>query len=107
MPYNWHMQRKRGVILVKKKTSLDLMREIRTTWTINPRTRVHDNDIRKSKKKMRSESRKVIKKALGDDPKSFFHFVRQCKNATGDGSHVAFFCDMRTVPCRTRAFLIL
>lgn len=57
---------------MKKKTSLDLMREIRTTWSINPRTRVHDNDIRKSKKKMRNESRKVIKKALGDDPKSFF-----------------------------------
>jgi len=56
----------------KKKTSLDLMREIRTTWSINPRTRVHDNDIRKSKKKMRSEGRKETKKALGDDPKSFF-----------------------------------
>ena len=56
----------------KRKTSLDLMREIRTTWTINPRTRVHDNDVRKSKKKMRSEGRKETKKALGDDPKSFF-----------------------------------
>ena len=82
----------------KKKTSLDLMREIRTTWTINPRTRVHDNDIRKSKKKMRSESRKVVKKALGDDPKSFFHFVRQCENATGDGSHVAFFATREPSP---------
>ena len=57
----------------KKKTSLDLMREIRTTWSINPRTRVHDNDIRKSKKKMRSEGKKETKKALGDDPKSFFY----------------------------------
>ncbi len=56
----------------KKKTSLDLMREIRTTWIINPRTRVHDNDIRKNKKKMRSVGKKESKKALGNDPKSFF-----------------------------------
>lgn len=58
----------------KKKTSLDIMREIRTTWTINPRTRVHDNDIRKNKKKLRNEGRKETKKALGDDPKSFFYY---------------------------------
>lgn len=57
----------------KKKTSLDLMREIRTTWSINPRTRIHDHDISKNKKKLRSEGRKETKKALGEDPKSFFH----------------------------------
>ncbi len=57
----------------KKKTSLELMQEIRTTWSINPRTRVHDNDIRKNKKKLRSEGKKESKKALGDGPKSFFY----------------------------------
>jgi hypothetical protein len=57
----------------KKKTQLDLMQEIRTTWSINPRTRVHDNDSRKNKKKVRSEGRKAVKEALGDKPKSFFY----------------------------------
>jgi hypothetical protein len=55
----------------KKKTSLDLMKEIRTTWSINPITRVHDNDIRKSKKKLRNEGKKETKKALGEDPGAF------------------------------------
>ena len=57
----------------KNKTQLDLMQEIRTTWSINPRTRVHDNDSRKNKKKARSEGRKTVKEALGDKPKSFFY----------------------------------
>lgn len=60
----------------KTKTSLDLMREIRTTWVINPRTRVHDNDIRKNKKKSRNEGKKEAKKALGDGSKSFFYAIK-------------------------------
>ena len=56
----------------KKKTSLDLMKEIRTTWSINPITRVHDNDVRKNKKKMRSSGRKETKNALGEDPGAFY-----------------------------------
>ncbi len=35
---------------------------IRNTWTINPRTRVHDNDIRKHKKKQRQLSKNALKK---------------------------------------------
>lgn len=35
---------------------------IRNTWQINPRTRVHDNDIRKNKKK----ERQLAQKELGD-----------------------------------------
>lgn len=35
---------------------------IRNTWQINPRTRVHDNDIRKNKKKQRQ----LVQKELGD-----------------------------------------
>lgn len=56
----------------KKKTQLDLLQEIRATWSINPITRIHDNDLKKNKKKMRSEGRKAVKKALGEEPKSFF-----------------------------------
>lgn len=62
----------------RKKTSLDLMKEIRTTWSINPITRVHDNDIRKNKKKMRNEGRKASKKALEEEPKSFFYAFFLC-----------------------------
>lgn len=79
-----------GVITVKKrKTSLDLMKEIRTVWTMNPVTRVHDNDIRKSKKKMRSEGKKEIKKALGNDPKSFFYLSDKLHFPTCSGTAVS------------------
>jgi hypothetical protein len=35
---------------------------IRNTWPINPRTRVHDNDVRKRKKKQRQLSKNALKK---------------------------------------------
>lgn len=44
----------------KVKSSLDLLREIRNTWTMNPRTRVQDNEL-KNKKKRRAEDRKLEK----------------------------------------------
>lgn len=56
----------------RMKTSLELMKEVRSQWSINPVTRVHDNDIRKNIKKMRSESRKTVKKALSDDSRELF-----------------------------------
>ncbi|TYQ18082.1 UNVERIFIED_CONTAM: hypothetical protein Cloal_0487 [Acetivibrio alkalicellulosi] len=42
-----------------KKTSIDLIKEFRGLWTINPRTRVHNNNFKKSKKKIRQESKKL------------------------------------------------
>lgn len=50
----------------KKKSTLDLMQEIRGTWSINPRTRVHDNNERKNGKKIRQKSRITVKEALKD-----------------------------------------
>lgn len=37
---------------------------IRNTWQINPRTRVHDNDIRKNKKKERQLAQKEVRNLL-------------------------------------------
>lgn len=45
--------------MAKKKNMLDLMKEIRRSWVINPRTRVQDNEL-KNKKKRRQEVKKVI-----------------------------------------------
>ncbi len=56
----------------KAKTSLELMKEVRTEWAINPVTRVHDNDTRKNAKKMRGEARKAVKKALSEDSGELF-----------------------------------
>lgn len=56
----------------RKKTTLDLMQEVRRTWTMNPITRVHDNDIRKNRKKDRRQARDAAKKALREQPQSFF-----------------------------------
>ena len=47
----------------KKKTMFDLMKEIRKSWVINPRTRVKENDI-KNKKKRRQEDKKIISEKL-------------------------------------------
>jgi len=44
----------------KKKSTADLMREIRGTWVINPRTRIQENNL-KDKKKRRQEEKKIIK----------------------------------------------
>jgi len=45
--------------MAKKKNMLDLMKEIRRSWTINPRTRVKENEM-KNKKKRRQEDKKII-----------------------------------------------
>jgi len=50
----------------KPKTTTDLMKEIRGTWTIDPRTRVHDNDDRKNKKKERQENKNLAKEAINE-----------------------------------------
>lgn len=42
---------------------------IRNTWQINPRTRIHDNDIRKNKKKERQLAQKEIRNLMKDKPK--------------------------------------
>lgn len=60
---------------------------IRNTWQINPRTRIHDNDIRKNKKKQRQLAQKelgdlmktipkgVVRKDLMDNPIAFIIYV--------------------------------
>lgn len=45
---------------MNKKQSSIPGKNIRNLWPINPVTRVHENDIRKSKKKTRQEGRKAI-----------------------------------------------
>jgi ribosomal protein S8 len=45
----------------KKKTVTDLMMQVRNTWKINPRTRVHESEL-KNKKKVREEGRKLVQK---------------------------------------------
>jgi hypothetical protein len=44
----------------KKKTAYDLMKEIRKSWSINPRTRVQENEM-KDKKKRRQEEKKIVR----------------------------------------------
>ncbi|HEX3030193.1 MAG TPA: hypothetical protein VHT34_13025 [Clostridia bacterium] len=46
--------------MIKKKSNFEIMKEIRGSWSINPRTRVQDNEI-KNKKKRRQEEKKLIK----------------------------------------------
>lgn len=46
--------------MIKKKTTFDCLKEMRSSWTINPRTRVQENDL-KNKKKRRQEEKKMIK----------------------------------------------
>jgi hypothetical protein len=43
------------------KKSIELSLQSRREWTINPRTRVHDNNIRINKKKQRQEGKKIVK----------------------------------------------
>lgn len=51
-----------GVISMKKKKSnFELMKEIRGTWTLNPVTRVHDNNIKKNTKKERKQGKNLCK----------------------------------------------
>lgn len=42
----------------KKKNMLELMKEVRGRWKINPRTRVQENEL-KSKKKRRQIDKKL------------------------------------------------
>jgi len=46
--------------MAKKKNTFDYIKEIRNSWTINPRTRVQENET-KDKKKRRQEEKKVIR----------------------------------------------
>lgn len=46
-----------------KKTSFDYMKKIRNEWTINPRTRIKENEL-KNKKKRRQEEKKMIKEVM-------------------------------------------
>ncbi len=47
-------------------------RDIRRTWRINPVTRVHDNDIRRNKKKERQAAKKRLAEELKETPPVFF-----------------------------------
>ena len=44
----------------KMKSTYDYMKKIRSSWVINPRTRVQENKL-KNKKKRRQEEKKLIK----------------------------------------------
>ncbi len=46
--------------MIKKKSNFEIMKEIRGSWVINPRTRVQENEMR-NKKKRRQEEKKLIK----------------------------------------------
>lgn len=45
----------------KKKSNYELMKEIRGTWTLNPVTKIHDNNIKKNIKKDRRQGKKLCK----------------------------------------------
>jgi len=44
----------------KKKSTIDIMKQVRNKWHINPRTRVQEDET-KNKKKRRQEEKKIIK----------------------------------------------
>ncbi len=48
------------MIMTKKKSTFDYMREIRGSWVINPRTRIQENNL-KNKKKRRQDEKKFVK----------------------------------------------
>jgi hypothetical protein len=48
------------MIMKKKKSTYELLKEMRGQWVINPRTRVQDNDL-KNKKKRRQDEKKMVK----------------------------------------------
>lgn len=43
---------------------------IRNTWQINPRTRIHDNDIRKNKTKERQLAKKELQNLMKQNQKT-------------------------------------
>lgn len=65
---DYKLNRWRVKIMIKTKSTFDYIREIRNNWTINPRTRVQENEL-KNKKKRRQEEKKVIKEGLSHDYK--------------------------------------
>lgn len=46
--------------MIKKKSTFEYIKEIRGVWSINPRTRVQENEM-KNKKKRRQEEKKLVK----------------------------------------------
>jgi hypothetical protein len=61
----------------KCKSSIALMLEVRKTWHINPRTRVHDNDTKKDIKKQRQNVKKSCREYHKDIPQDFlFGFIQ-------------------------------
>jgi len=46
--------------MIKKKSTFDYIKSIRSGWIINPRTRVQDNNM-KNKKKRRQYEKKLIR----------------------------------------------
>ena len=63
----------------KIKSNMDLAKEIRGTWSINPVTRVHDNEIKKNNKKLRRQGRKICRKGLEsmDSSPSYYFCLTQ------------------------------
>lgn len=53
-----------GVVITMKKSNLELMRGLRGSWTINPRTRIHDNNPKRNKKKQRQDAGKIEKEVM-------------------------------------------
>ena len=49
-----------------KKSMVDIMKEIRRSWTINPRTRVQSNGLKDKKKRRQTE-----KKLTGKDGSTY------------------------------------
>jgi hypothetical protein len=47
----------------KRKTTLDLIKTIRNEWSMNPRTRVQENEL-KNKKKRRQDAKKMVKEGM-------------------------------------------
>jgi len=46
-----------------KKTTYDYMKKIRNEWSINPRTRIQENEL-KNKKKRRQAEKKMIREGM-------------------------------------------
>jgi hypothetical protein len=56
-----------------KVTLSSSQKKTRHTWSINPVTRVHENNPKRNKKKERQEGKLLLKKAHDDAP---FEFVK-------------------------------
>ncbi|MCX7709125.1 MAG: hypothetical protein N2484_04680 [Clostridia bacterium] len=46
------------------KKNIELILQSRNSWVINPRTRVHDNKIKRNTKKLRQEGKNLTRKFL-------------------------------------------